>query len=386
MKCELGTICTYRKGKIEVSKLNQTTYISTENMLPNKGGIVSSSNLPNTLTTQEFQPNDILVSNIRPYFKKIWLARYCGGCSNDVLVFTANKDVDPIFLYYVLSDDTFFSYATATAKGTKMPRGDRAAIMQYSVPNYNLSTQKKIGAVLQSLDEKIETNNAISENFKEQAQLLFSKHFGHISCNNLPEGWHTIKLDEVAIICKDSFNPAKEPQTLLEHYSLPAFDETRFPVFEPSSNVKSSKFKIDADCFMISKLNPTTKRVWKPYCLSGHAVCSTEFIVYKAKNRRYTDFLYSLIDSDDFSAFMCSHVTGSTGSRQMTTPSDTLQYTFAMPPQTDIDAFTALVHPMYEQIRINAIENDKLKKLRDSILPKLISGELDVSNLLTVDG
>ena len=137
---------------------------------------------------------------------------------------------------------------------------------------------------------------------------------------------------------------------------------------------------------MISKLNPTTKRVWKPYCLSGHAVCSTEFIVYKAKNRRYTDFLYSLIDSDDFSAFMCSHVTGSTGSRQRTTPSDTLQYTFAMPPQTDIDAFTALVHPMYEQIRINAIENDKLKKLRDSILPKLISGELDVSNLLTVDG
>ena len=143
-------------------------------------------------------------------------------------------------------------------------------------------------------------------------------------------------------------------------------------------SIKSNKFIVDADCFMISKLNPTTKRVWRPYCISDKAVCSTEFIVYKAQEQQYTDFLYSLIDSEGFSDFMCSHVTGSTGSRQRTTPSDTLQFEFGLPPAEEISAFTAIVRPMYQQIRVNAIENDRLKRLRDTLLPKLMAGEIEV--------
>lgn len=132
---------------------------------------------------------------------------------------------------------------------------------------------------------------------------------------------------------------------------------------------------------MISKLNPTTKRVWKPYCLTENAVCSTEFIVYKAKNEFITDFLYSVINSNSFSDFMCSHVTGSTGSRQRTTPSDTLSYEMVLPTEDELTEFQSLVSPMYAQMRINAIENDKLKQLRDSLLPKLMSGDLDVSGI-----
>lgn len=166
---------------------------------------------------------------------------------------------------------------------------------------------------------------------------------------------------------------------MLEHYSIPAFDGARFPIFEPSTSIKSNKFIIDDSCFMISKLNPTTKRVWKPYCLTENAVCSTEFIVYKAKDKSITDFLYSVIDSSSFSGFMCSHVTGSTGSRQRTTPSDTLAYELILPTDCELTEFQSLVSPMYAQIRINAIENDKLKRLRDTLLPKLMSGEIDVS-------
>ena len=132
---------------------------------------------------------------------------------------------------------------------------------------------------------------------------------------------------------------------------------------------------------MISKLNPTTKRVWRPYCMTDNAVCSTEFIVYKAKDRKLTDFLYSLIDSAAFSDFMCSHVTGSTGSRQRTTPSDTLQYQFYMPSEGEVTEFSVIVAPMYEQIRINAMENARLKALRDTLLPRLMSGEIDVSDI-----
>ena len=110
-------------------------------------------------------------------------------------------------------------------------------------------------------------------------------------------------------------------------------------------------------------------------------VCSTEFIVYKAKSQDLTDFLYSVIDSTSFSDFMCSHVTGSTGSRQRTTPYDTLAFELVLPNAEEIAEYQGVVSPMFEQIKCNAIENDRLKRLRDSLLPKLMSGELDVSSI-----
>lgn len=197
----------------------------------------------------------------------------------------------------------------------------------------------------------------------------------------MPDGWTPATLGEVAVISNKSFDPLKEPEKMLEHYSIPAFDETRYPVFELSTQIKSSKFIVDSDCFMISKLNPTSKRVWRPYCMTDNSVCSTEFIVYKAKDPCLIEFLYSLIDSAPFSDFMCSHVTGSTGSRQRTTPSDTLQYTFYMPTKDEIANFSSVVAPIYAQVRINAMETARLKNLRDMLLPRLMSGEIDVSNI-----
>lgn len=164
MKYNLSSICEYRKGKVSVEGLNNDTYISTENMLPNKGGVVQAASLPSVLQTQEYKKGDVLVSNIRPYFKKIWQAKYDGGCSNDVLVFKANENTDKNFLYYVLADDAFFNYSMATSKGTKMPRGDKTSIMQYEVPNYEISEQRKMASILRSLDAKIELNNAINNN------------------------------------------------------------------------------------------------------------------------------------------------------------------------------------------------------------------------------
>ena len=295
--------------------------------------------------------------------------------------FQADRGCDSTFLYYILANDAFFNYASATSKGTKMPRGDKTAIMQYKVPCFNYETQLRIGKLLRSIDDRIAVNKKINDNLEQQAQAIYHERFETVSPNDLPSDWRIVTLGEVATISNKSFNPLKEPEILLEHYSIPAFDEARFPVFELSTSIKSNKFIIDASCFMISKLNPTTKRVWKPYCLTGNAVCSTEFIVYKAKDQSITDFLYSVIDSGSFSDFMCSHVTGSTGSRQRTTPSDTLSYELILPSEDELAEFQSLVSPMYAQMRINAIENDKLKRLRDSLLPKLMSGEIDVSSV-----
>lgn len=164
MKSNLSTICSYAKGKIPTATLNNANYISTENMLPNKEGVTAASSLPTTSQTQEYLAGDVLVSNIRPYFRKIWQATQTGGCSNDVLVFRAKPGCDPTFLFYLLSSNQFFDYATATSKGTKMPRGDKTAIMEYEVPTFDIDTQKRIAATLVGIDQEIETNKKINDN------------------------------------------------------------------------------------------------------------------------------------------------------------------------------------------------------------------------------
>ena len=306
-----------------------------------------------------------------------------GFGSTEFIVLRAKKDVsDPQFVYYLAISPAFRSVAIKSMVGSSgRQRVQQSVLNELKLLVPPLEEQERIGFLLAKLDDKIALNNAINDHLQQQAQAIYRERFERVPSEDLPSGWRVVSLGEVATISNKSFNPLKETERMLEHYSIPAFDEARFPVFELSTSIKSNKFVIDASCFMISKLNPTTKRVWKPYCLTENAVCSTEFIVYKAKDESITDFLYSVIDSNSFSDFMCSHVTGSTGSRQRTTPSDTLSYELILPSEDELAEFQSLVSPMYAQIRINAIENDKLKRLRDSLLPKLMSGELDVSDI-----
>ncbi|HIC1098113.1 TPA: restriction endonuclease subunit S [Escherichia coli] len=128
----LSSIASFASGKIEVSELTKDTYISTENMLVNKMGIECATSLPSASTTPSFNPGHILISNIRPYFKKIWFARFSGGRSADVLAFEHKKHITAEYLYNVLYQDSFFDFMMRTSKGVKMPRGDKKAIMEWS--------------------------------------------------------------------------------------------------------------------------------------------------------------------------------------------------------------------------------------------------------------
>ena len=299
--------------------------------------------------------------------------------NQDIKCLDSYGEVENEFIFYWLLSQKDYLMAKVGVTGIGAGKFDLDFLQKLMIPIPSERERKSIVGFASSISEKIRCNAKVNDNLEQQAQAIYHERFETISPNDLPSEWRIVTLGEVATISNKSFNPLKEPEILLEHYSIPAFDEARFPVFELSTSIKSNKFIIDASCFMISKLNPTTKRVWKPYCLTGNAVCSTEFIVYKAKDKTITDFLYSVIDSNSFSDFMCSHVTGSTGSRQRTTPSDTLSYELTLPSEDELAEFQSLVSPMYAQIRINAIENDRLKRLRDSLLPKLMSGEIDVS-------
>ena len=166
-----------------------------------------------------------------------------------------------------------------------------------------------------------------------------------------------------------------------EHYSIPAYDENRRPIFEPAECIKSNKYIVDTNCILISKLNPTIKRIWMPACTSDHPVCSTEFIVYKPNNLKHKSFYYAAINAPEFTDYLLAHVTGSTGSRQRTQPKATLKYPMQAPSVEAIDEFCAFADPIYEQIKLNELESGELEVLRDTLLPKLISGEIDVSKV-----
>ena len=138
---KISSIAKIINSKIDGSLLNRSTYVSTENMLSNCGGIVSSSSVP-TVKVTSFNADDTLLSNIRPYFKKVWFARFNGGCSNDVICLRADgSKCLPKYLYYALSTDKFIDIFSASSKGTKMPRGDKNALLDYEIPDRNIDEQ-----------------------------------------------------------------------------------------------------------------------------------------------------------------------------------------------------------------------------------------------------
>lgn len=193
----------------------------------------------------------------------------------------------------------------------------------------------------------------------------------------MPEDWKLGKLGDVAEIKKKAFHPEKNPGLIVEHYSLPAIDEKHYPVFEVADGIKSNKFVVSKESVLISKLNPDTKRIWRPYCISENPICSTEFVVFESINGSHRDFLYSIIDSQQFYDFMGSLVTGCTNSHQRVSPETLLTFPIAIPPKTILKSFCDKITPIYEMIEKNVLENQRLANLRDSTLPKLMSGEID---------
>lgn len=130
----VSDVAEFGRGKVDVSTLNQDIYISTENMLENRGGVIRAASLPSVDTVPSFKTGQILVSNIRPYFRKIWMAGFDGGRSPDVLAFEPTVPQTTEFLYNLMYQDAFFDFMTRTAKGAKMPRGDKDAIMGRKFP------------------------------------------------------------------------------------------------------------------------------------------------------------------------------------------------------------------------------------------------------------
>ena len=132
----LSDICTQVTDKVSCTEAQIDSYVSTESLLADKNGRQLATSVPQTGKVVVYKAGDTLVSNIRPYFKKIWFAENDGTCSGDVVVFRANNPSLAPYLYAILRSDKFFDYVMSGAKGTKMPRGDKKQMMSYGINPY----------------------------------------------------------------------------------------------------------------------------------------------------------------------------------------------------------------------------------------------------------
>ena len=368
---KLGEVAIPVRDRIDTSVLDASSYISTENMLPDKAGVTLSSDVPSGKAIQ-FKEGDILISNIRPYFKKIWRADKVGGCSADIICLRASKEVEPLFFYYLLSQDMFFNYVMQGAKGTKMPRGDRNQIMQWPILLPSKSEQQKIASILSALDEKIEVNRRINDNFfhafivvmllwlltslendnlEQQAQAIFEKIFPSIATGEDLIGNIITPKRGKGLLSKDAVEG-----------SVPVVAGGLEPAtYHNESNTIAPVVTISASGANAGYVNLWHIPVWSSD--SSYIDSSMTPNVY---------FWYVMLKKRQKELFDAQ-----TGSAQPHIyPKHVAEMPMGIFEQSDVAKFTEIVTPMFEIRGKNLKESERLASVRDSLLPKLMSGEL----------
>ncbi len=380
---KLGEISSYGKERISVASLNSATYISTENMQPNRGGVVLASSIPDVGGVIAYKKDDILVSNIRPYFKKIWQASHDGGCSADVLVFRNRENVDAKFLYYLLSADSFFDYSMATAKGTKMPRGDKNSLMEYEVKLPPLAEQCRIAEILSSLDDKIELNNAINRNLEEQAQAIFKNWFIDFAPFGgvMPGDWKETTLGNVCLKVTDGshFSPQDDPTAPYPMYSVKDMETYGFNSnnckhisAEDFEKMKAGDCVPRADDILVAKDGSYLKEIFICSEEREEAILSSIAIFRPDKKKILPEILLFLLKQPSVRKDVADNfVSGSALPRIVL--KDFKKYQFILPSINAQQDLAKILNSIRKQIQNNVDENQRLTTLRDTLLPKLMS-------------
>lgn len=311
------------------------------------------------------------------------------------------KGINPNYLYYVLSDDTFFNYSTATFKGTKMPRGDKTAIMSYEVEVKNYEEQLKIASVLEVLDKKIQLNNAINNNLQQQAQVLFKSFFVDYSKNSneetyptylgeVPKSFDIKKMGDLPLLITDyvangsfatlkdnvSLSPTPDYAYFIRNTDLKSGD---FGVFV---NKHSYDFLAKSALFgneiIISNVGDVGSVFLCPI-LDKPMTLGNNVIMVRPKDETLNYYLYMWFKWFSGQGLIQGIKGGSAQPKFNKT--DFRNLPTLVPPKGLLNDFHQIVSPMFKKISDKNCENKHLAALRDSLLPKLMNGEIDVSKV-----
>ena len=322
--------------------------------------------------------------------------------NNHAHIVTGNEKADTRFLMYALQNADISGYLT----GAVMPKLTQGNLNRIELPHPPLPEQRAIAHILGTLDDKIELNRRRNQTLEAMSRALFKDWFvdfgpvrakmegrepylpadlwqlfpDRLDDEGKPEGWEIAALDTLAALVTTSVSPWKSPETVFEHYSIPAYDAGRMPAMELGASIKSNKYVVDPNAVLVSKLNPQTPRIWLPDVATMNAICSTEFMQFVPHDRRNRPYLYCLMSSEAMQDEVLKHVTGSTGSRQRAQPSQIAKVDILKPHSDILKAFNLHVAPILNAAAGNQRESRTLAQLRDTLLPKLISGELRIAD------
>lgn len=314
-------------------------------------------------------------------------------------VITAKEGYDIDYIKYSL--EMSLQHLKRIAQGSQTKFLTMQILDGFMINDIPFKNQQGLIASVKAIDDKIALNKRINDELEAMAKTLYDYWFvqfdfpdengnpyrssgGEMVWNEqlkreIPKGWHTAYLYNMVTIDNTSVNPAKLDTTVMEHYSIPAFDDSRYPVFEPADIIESGKYEVTVDSILVSKLNPQFKRIWDPYCLTENSICSTEFMVYQVNTVRLRPYCFALVNSDGFYAHMIAKAISSTGSRKRIQPDVSLSYSFAVPPDDAILlTFADFYQPIMEKQKKIHLENYELTALRDWLLPMLMNGQATV--------
>ena len=385
-KVRLGEIANYVNEKIDIKAFDTSLYISTDSMLKDKGGIGTPESIPESGKVTKYQHNDILVSNIRPYFKKIWFSNREGGCSNDVLVFRANDNIDSTFLYYVLSDDSFFDHMMSSANGTKMPRGNRKLIPSFEIPLPPLSTQHRIASILSRYDSLIENYQKQIKLLEEAAQRLYKEWFidlrfpGHentMIVDGVPEGW---EKKPVKTIIELQSGYAFKSSAFMDDgiYKIVTIKNVKDGAFdgENVSKIASIPEKMPKHCILENGdiLLSLTGNVGRVCIVNGKNYLLNQRVA-KLKSA-YKAYTYCLFRSRDMFIEVNNLANGA--AQQNVSPIRIGEMKILIPEKKWLDDFERTVSNYILGIITLQSQIRFLTEVRDRMLPKLMSGEIAV--------
>ena len=276
-------------------------------------------------------------------------------------------------LVYIFQNMDIGEYIT----GAVQPKLNKASLTSISffLPE-DEAEQKAIAAVLSSLDDKIDLLHRQNKTLEAMAETLFRQWF----IEEAQEDWGVYKVADLASHNKQAINPSLNPFIEYHHYSLPAFDNGREPVPELGVTILSNKYIVPSNSILVSKLNPRVSRVWAILDVSSqNAICSTEFQVFIPKKTNLYAFLYCLFRSNEARDTLEMASSGTSGSHQRVRPEDILNIEISLPEISLAETFSGQTQPLLNKIIHNQFQIQTLEKLRDNLLPKLISGEVKVA-------
>ncbi|GAA9600207.1 hypothetical protein HpHA7_03080 [Helicobacter pylori] len=343
MSKTLQDYATLINDTIQSNEINH--YITTDNMRQNLGGIdtLKNINIPQG-KVRSFQKDDVLLSNIRLYFRKVYKAKQKGGCSSDILVFRA-KHIDSATLFAILSSQIFTDYACSGSQGSKMPRGNKTHMMDFKIPTINFTIAK----IFNSIQNKIENNHKINELLHTLAYKIYEYYFKYKPKN--------AKLEQIIIENPKSSIMVKNAQKTQDKY----------PFFTSGDNILSyPKAIIDGrNCFLNTGGNAGIKFYVGKASYSTHTwcICANEF----------SDYLYLLLSS------IKTHINQSffQGTSLKHLQKNLLKkYPIYMPSAHEIKKFNQIIMPLLTLISINTRTSKKLEQIRDFLLPLLLKQQV----------